>query len=298
MKLSLAPAPTTWGKNELRHFYQKVANSKVDTVFIGETVCSKRDILSISELDWIVDILRRNGKKVYYSSLALLTTNDEFERIRESIPVFDGVEANTIGILNLFGRKDPVAKGKDLIIGPYLNVYNWKAADYLKKFNPERMVSPFEIPHDSISDIIKKTDVSMEVLAWGHLPTGLSWRCYSAQSFGRLRENCSKVCFQHPDGMLLKTVDNNNLFVINGLQVLSAKTYCLIEHLDLLDSMDVKHLRIEPSKYYTLDIIDIFDAALSHKISRQEAIERLAIFASYGLCNGWFWKEAGWKYVA
>ncbi len=298
MKLSLAPAPITWGKNELKSFYRKIAESKVDTVFVGEVVCSKRDVLSLSELKEIAGFLREHGKKVYYSSLALLTTEDEFDRIRQIVPVFDGIEANTIGVLNLFEQDDPLVKEKDLIIGSYLNIYNWQAAQYLKKFNPERIVAPFEIPHESIGDIIGKSKVSMEVLAWGHLPTALSWRCYSARSFGRLRENCNSICFQHPDGMLLKTVDDNDLFLINGMQVLSAKTYCLIEQLDLLDSMSVEHLRIDASRDHGLELINIFDAALSKEISAQEAKEKLAPLAAHGLCNGWFWNEAGWKYVA
>jgi hypothetical protein len=98
--------------------------------------------------------------------------------------------------------------------------------------------------------------------------------------------------------MLLKTVDDNDLFLINGMQVLSAKTYCLIEQLDLLDSMSVEHLRIDASRDHGLELINIFDAALSKEISAQEAKEKLAPLAAHGLCNGWFWNEAGWKYVA
>lgn len=298
MRLSIAPVSTAWGKKDLKNFYEETAESPADTVFVGETICSKRDVLSLSDLEDIANLLRKHGKKAYYSSLALLTTEDEFERLRKVIPLFDGVEANTIGILNLFEKKDPSVEGKELIIGPYLNVYNWQAAQYLMKFQPERIVAPFEIPHQSIGDIIEKTNVSMEVLAWGHLPTAISWRCYSARSFDRQRENCKKICFQHPDGMLLKTVDDDDLFIVNGLQVLSAKTYCLIEQLDLLKSMKIKHLRIDASSDHGIEVVNIFNAALSDEISPQKAVEKLTPFASYGLCNGWFWKEPGWKYVA
>jgi len=298
LKLSLGPAPTTWGKSELKKFYEKVAQCEVDTVFAGETICSKRDVLSIGDYEGIVKILKDGGKKVYLSSLALVATEDEFARIEELIPVFDGIEANTIGILNLFEKNEPAVQGKDLIIGPYLNIYNWKAAEYLKKFDPERLIAPFEIPHESISDIIDKANISMEILGWGYLPTAISWRCYSARSVGRSREDCNKVCFSHPEGMLLRTVDGDDLFFINGLQVLSAKTFCLIEHLELLDSMKVGHLRIEASKEHTPEIIEIFHKALSREIDPAEAAKKLSPFAAHGLCNGWFWKEPGWKYVA
>jgi collagenase-like PrtC family protease len=298
LKISVAPTPAAWGKSALKDFYRNIAESAAHTVFVGETICSKRDVLSYQDLDEIASILREKGKKVYYSSLALLTTEEEFERIHQLIPLFDGVEANTIGILNLFEKNDPSVKGKDLVIGPYLNIYNWQAAQYLKKFQPARIVAPFEIPHESIDDIIKKTDIPMEILAWGHLPTAISWRCYTARSLDLTRENCGKVCFQHPDGMLLKTVDDNDLFIINGLQVLSAKTYCLVEQLELLDEMNIKHLRIEASKDHGNEIINTFSAVLSKDLSPREAMEKLAPFASHGVCNGWFWKEPGWKYVA
>ncbi len=98
--------------------------------------------------------------------------------------------------------------------------------------------------------------------------------------------------------MLLKTVDENDLFIINGLQVLSAKTYCLAEQLDLLNSMNVDHLRIEASREHCNAIISTFRAALVRQLSAQETMERLAPYAPHGVCNGWFWKEPGWKYVA
>lgn len=298
MKISLGPAPSCWGGEELKKFYQEIARSHVDAVFIGEIVCPKRRVLSPADLKEITKILRESGKKVFFSSLALVTSEKEFASIRQLFSIGDGIEANTISILNLYQASDPIAANQDLIIGPFLNIYNWKAANYLAKFNPERIIVPFELPGRSIEDIAQKSSIPIEVTVWGNLSTSLSWRCYTARTFDLTQANCQKKCLEYPDGIVLKTVDNQDLFLIDGSQVLAAKTHCLIKQLDKLDFIGVSSIRIQPHREHTVEIVNIFQEVIAGKKNSKEALEELSEYAPHGLCNGWFWGEAGWKYIA
>ncbi|MCF6357496.1 MAG: glycoside hydrolase family 3 C-terminal domain-containing protein [Draconibacterium sp.] len=51
MKLSLGPITYFWTKEKTLEFYEQVAKSPVDIVYLGETICSKRAVIRFS--DWM-----------------------------------------------------------------------------------------------------------------------------------------------------------------------------------------------------------------------------------------------------
>jgi len=268
----------------------------VEEVYIGNTICQKRNVLSRNDFQTIINTLRGKGIKVYYSTLALSTTPGEFDYVKGIALLFDGIEINMLGYFNLLKLDE--FKDLEIILGPYLNIYNWKSSAYLKKFNPKSLVAPFEIPQESIADIAEKGELPVEVTAWGNLCTALSWRCYTARAVGRTREECSRICFEYPDGMLLKTVEGEDLFKIDGLQVKSAKTHCLVEYLPQLEDDGISSIRIYPQMENTAGIVSAFTAALEGRQAATTSLEQLTPYAPYGFCNGWFKEKAGWEYVA
>jgi len=299
VKFTLGPAPYNWGRERLLEFYtQEVPDLEVDSVYIGDNVCFKRTVLSPKDLEQIVDTLRERGVKVYFSTLALLTNREEFEYVARVYPLFDGLEANMVGFLNLLKRPEIKAQGKELILGPYLNIYNWKSAEFMKRYNPKRLVAAFELPLDSIRDIAEKSGLPVEILGWGHLSTALSWRCYTARAVGRARSDCGCTCLEYPQGMLLKSVEGEDLFKINGLQVLSARIHCLVEYLDKIQQQGIFYLRIYPDLYHTGEIVNTFKNVLENRFDPREGLKYLQSFAPHGFCNGWLWGRPGWEYVA
>ncbi|MBI4744840.1 MAG: U32 family peptidase [Actinobacteria bacterium] len=298
MEISLGPAPFSWGKEKIKSFYKEIELAEVDNVFIGDIVCHKRHIFSSDELKEIINGLQNAEKKVFVSTLALVTNNKELEGIEEIIGLGDGVEANMMGVFNYFREKNPLVADKKLIAGAFLNIYNWKAAEYLSKFNVERIIMPFEISDSSIADIAKSISSKIEVYGWGNLSTALSWRCYTARSLDISRDECKMVCLDYPEGMVLETVDRQDLFIINGPQILSAKTHCLIEYIDKLKDIGVTSIRIEPSLKNTVEVINIYRQTIKGERDGKEAVEILNKFADHGLCNGWFLGKPGWEYVA
>lgn len=298
MKLVLSPVYSAWNKNRLRDFYLKeVVNMDVGTVYIGEVICQKRASLSEEDYKEIIAALKGSGKTVYLSTLALITNNDELEKTLKYAHLFDGIEINSFGVLNLV-IKDESLKDKKMVIGPFMNIYNSAAIEYLKKFDPERLVTPYEVPYDTIKDISQKTRLPIEVYTWGELSTALSWRCYTARMFETDRDNCFKKCFEYPDGIVLETIEKDDLYIINGIQVLSSKMHCIVEQIDMLKEADITYLRITPCYKNTLDVVNIFSAVLNGNVDKKEAVEMLKVYAPHGLSNGWFLGKPGWQYIA
>jgi collagenase-like PrtC family protease len=71
-RLSLGPVLYYWPEKQLRDFYDMVASSPVDIVYLGETVCSKRRALNIEGWLELADMLTSAGKEVVLSSLSLI----------------------------------------------------------------------------------------------------------------------------------------------------------------------------------------------------------------------------------
>ena len=298
MELVLSPVYSAWDKQRLKDFYlNEVTKMDVSTVYVGEVICQKRDTLTEKDYKEIISALKESGKTVYHSTLALITNQSELDSAKTYLHLFDGVEVNSFGVLNLL-IKDDSFKDKKIIIGPFMNIYNSVAADFLLKFNPERFVTPYEVPYDTIKDIAENIEKPLEVYAWGQLSTALSWRCYTARTFNLERDTCQLKCYDYPDGILLKTVADEPLYVENGIQVLSSKTHCIIEQMDMLEEIGLKYLRITPSHTTTSQVVQIFSDVINGKMDKKAAAEKLKNFAEHGLSNGWFLGKPGWEYIA
>ena len=94
MEISIAPAPSTWGRLRFKEFYQKVASMPVDTVYLGEVICAKRKVLTLDDFKEIASLLQKNNKRVVFSTPALITSLDELEEIKGFFSVADAIEAN------------------------------------------------------------------------------------------------------------------------------------------------------------------------------------------------------------
>jgi len=71
-KLSLGPVLYYWSREDLFAFYDQVAGWPLDSVSLGEVVCSKRRSLKFEEWLEIAERLRQAGKEVVLSTLALI----------------------------------------------------------------------------------------------------------------------------------------------------------------------------------------------------------------------------------
>lgn len=291
MKISLGPAPFNWGIEKLRQFYQEMAETPLDTIFIGEVFCEKRNSLTLKELEELMEPLREKGKEVYFSTGTLITDSDQWKRLLQRSEMKCGVEANNIGIISNHRVM------KKLVAGPFLNLYHHRSVQFLERFNLTGVVLPFELSQKSVKSIISKVKTHIEVIAYGNLPLGVSWRCYIARSHGLSVKQCQFKCMHYPRGIIAENLDGIPLFLINGPYILSAKKRCLIKELEQLKTMGVASIRIMPQYKNTSEIVKIFRRTMDHQLGPQNAFEQLSSLAQSSLTNGWFYGEAGWKYI-
>ena len=84
MRISVGPAPCSWGEERFVKFYREVACSPVDDVYVSEVACPERWALSSQILRRIETMLTGAGKTVYLSSCALVTSAQERGRFDET----------------------------------------------------------------------------------------------------------------------------------------------------------------------------------------------------------------------
>ncbi len=281
MELTLGPVLFNWKREELLRFYKAVADSPVDTVYMGEVVCTKRRSLSVRDIEDIAAALSKRGKRVILSTPAIVAGKEELRYIESLLALPYPVEANDMSVVNM-------AEGKELVSGPHIEVYNHVAVEFLSTLGIKRVVFPVELPAETIRYIIEKTGSYGEIVAQGKLPLAFSWRCYTLRAQGLKRRHCQNQCSRWPDGMDIKTLDGERVFNINGTSILSAKHLALAELVEEIRAMGIKALRIYPHHSHTQGTIELYRNALDGSISTEEAMEGLRRLYGEDLVNGWF----------
>lgn len=100
MKFSLGAIQYFWPRDVVMNFYQQAAESSVDIVYLGETVCSKRRELKFDDYLAIAHSLREAGKQVCLSTMTLLEAPSELRELRRYCDQGEFlIEANDVGRL-------------------------------------------------------------------------------------------------------------------------------------------------------------------------------------------------------
>ncbi len=292
-KLTLGPVFFNWAPEAWRDFYFGIADeAPVDSVCLGEVVCSKRRPLFEPHLAAVVERLERAGKEVVFSTPVLIVGERETAQLR-AIAATEGrlVEANDISAVALLA-------GRPHAIGPFVNVYNEATLACLVERGAARVCLPVELPAESLAVLAASSDAELEVQVFGRLPLAISARCYHARSRGLLKNNCQFVCDQDPDGMDVETLDGVPFLAINGPQILSS-TYCnLWGELKALKEMGIRRFRLSPHNTDMVQVARLFRDGLDGRDPPQ-AEKRLAkLVNGAAFSNGFFHGVEGWAPVA
>ena len=270
-KLTLGPVFFHWAPEAWRDFYFRIADeAPVASVCLGEVVCSKREPLFEPYVGKVVERLIKAGKEVVVSTLALIMSEREMARVRETVAA-NGlyVEANDISAVALLA-------GRPHAIGPFVNVYNEGTLAHLVERGATRVCLPVELPAGSLAVLAASTDAELEVQVFGRLSLAVSARCYHARSRNVHRDNCQLTCGDDPDGMDVETLDATPFLAVNGTQVLSY-TYCnLLGELAVLREMGIKRFRLSPHDIDMVAVAQIFRDVLDDCDAPEAANERLA----------------------
>jgi len=289
MKLSLGPITYFWTKDKTLEFYEQVAKSPVDIVYLGETVCSKRAVIRFSDWMEIGEKLAAAGKEVVMSTMTLLEAESELKMMRRICE--NGkfmVEANDIGAIHLM-------QGRPFVTGPSVNVYNQRTLAKLAKVGLRRWVFPVELSQETFADMQdeRPEGVETELFAYGRLPLAYSARCFTARAHNLPKDDCDYKCGEFPDGMTLSAQDDTRFLSLNGIQTQSAHTFNVLSELDELRSLGVDILRISPQSEHTVEVIEAFHNCMTGKESAEEAAARLNEKMPIGPCDGYWHGKPG-----
>ncbi|WP_133407766.1 U32 family peptidase [Parashewanella tropica] len=280
MKISLGPLLYFWPKEKVFEFYQKVAESSIPVVYLGEAVCTRRRQLKFKDYLELATMLKQAGKEVIISTLALLETPSEFTELKRQIEScgFE-IEANDLAGVH-------VAKEANIpfTCGTSINNYNLASLMKMHQWGMKRFVVPIELSKDWLNKVIASNGGSLpfeiEVFGHGHTPLAHSARCFTARHKGIAKDNCETVCIEYPKGLLTQTQEDQPLLRLNGIQTQAAACTDLSDDIEEMKAMGVTHFRISPSSMRSIDIAE--------RLIKGEAIEK-----PLNPCNGYWKGEAG-----
>lgn len=292
-KLTLGPVLFNWKPEALRDFYFRVADeADVDTVHVGEVVCSKRSPFFAPMVPEVVARLAAAGKEVVLSSLALIMTERELREARDLAGTEETlVEANDISVASMIG-------GKPFVVGPLVNVYNEGTLAYLESIGAIRTCLPAELPAEVVGTLVKAAKGEIEIQAFGRLPLAISARCYHARSRNLAKDGCQYVCAEDSDGMAVDTLDDEPFLAVNGTQTMSYHYLSLLTDLERLQALGVPRFRLWPQAVDMVAVAALFRRTLNGATAPAEAaaeLERLCPRAEFA--NGYIHGREGHLYL-
>ncbi len=294
LKLALAPLPYYWTQSETVSFYRDIAQSAVDIVYLGETVCSRRHEMRLEDWLALAQDLAAAGKEVVLSTQTLIESESELKTLRRIVEQTDfRVEANDMGAVRLLiehGRKDWIA-------GPALNIFNTTTLALMTGEGATRWVAPPEMSREVLTELLAAPAVpETEITAYGRLPLAYSARCFTARHFNLQKDACEFRCLDFPDGLLLKTREEQPFLALNGTQTQSAATCNLLNELPRLRQC-AQILRIVPQHLHCAEIIALFRSALEANETPAQAYTRSLALMPASPCNGFWYGRAGIEHI-
>lgn len=284
MKISLAPIQYYWPRATVFAFYEAIATSPVDIVYLGESVCSRRHELRLPDWLAVAELLQQAGKEVLLSTQVLIESSSDLGVMRRiAANGRFSVEANDMGAVNY-------ASGKSFVAGAHLNIYSAPSLAILGRMGATRWVAPLEMSRTGLAAVMADRPAGMEteLFVYGRLPLAFSARCFTARQRNLPKDDCRFSCMEHPDGLVMQTRDKQPFLVLNGIQTQSALVYNLVAEVDTMRAMGVDVVRLSPQSSNMDEIIALVRAALDRALAPREAAQRMAPWMPDAACDG-FW---------
>ena len=283
-KISQGPLLYYWPRQTVFDFYDSVAASPVDIVYLGETVCSRRH--ELKNADWLAlaDSLHAAGKEVVLSTQTLIESQAEATALRRLCARSEyAIEAGDLGAVRLL-------QGRAFVAGPHLNAYHGDTLNWLQGLGATRFVASLETNREDLAQLLhdRPAGLQAEVMVWGRMPLAFSSRCFTARHYRLDKDHCEFRCIEHADGLSMRTREGQDFLAINGIQTQSSHCLDLIAEAPELSALGADVLRISPQSTGTLEAI----AAL-HALRNGAA--GTAVMPPTGIprCNGYWHGRPG-----
>ena len=302
MKLALGPLLYYWPHQSVLDFYADMAEAPVDSVYLGETVCSRRHELRLEDWIEVGKVLSAAGKEVVMSTQGLIESESDLKVLRrivrqsaEGDPGFR-VEANDMGAVRLLVE----AGVRNWIAGPTLNIFNPGTLQLMIDSGATRWAVAPEMSGAALAEVraALAEPVETEVFAYGRLPLAHSARCFTARHFNLQKDTCEFRCLSIMDGITLRTREGESFLTLNGVQTQSARVHNLLGDLPAV-GQNAEVLRISPQGANTRSIVEIFRAVADGKRAPADALAASREWMVEEPCNGFWHGRAGVEqYVA
>jgi O2-independent ubiquinone biosynthesis protein UbiV len=290
MKLSLGPIQYYWSRDDIMKFYDEVARTRVDIVYLGEVVCSKRHEMRTA--DWLeaARMLHAHGKEAVLSTLAMPETEADLRRMRSLVESDEfAIEANDMSALGLLARRKP------FVAGPHVNCYSAPTLDWLAGLGARRWVAPIECTRDTLDAIRRQRHSASEIecLAFGHAPLSFSARCFTARHHQLQKDQCEHHCADYASGLEAATLDGQPFIRLNGVQTQTSQVVNLARAVESMAEAGVSILRISPQVEHTAAIIETFADRLQGALAPDDAYRALCGWQDAAPCDGFWFGQPG-----
>lgn len=290
MKVSLGPVPYHWPREVLRGFYDRVAGSSADVVYLGETVCAKRREMSAGDWLELAERLAETGKEVVLSTLTLIEAASELGAVKrlcgqDRFPV----EANDMGAVQMLSER-----GREFIAGSAINIYSGCSLAVLRESGLRRWVAPVELGGDALAEVLADArahgigeEIETEVLGFGRLPLAYSARCFTARAANVPKDRCEFRCLDHPNGLPVFTRDDKRVFTLNGIQTQSGAVCDLCDLWPEMARIGVDVFRVSAEGPASLEVVEAMTAAIRERRAPDLAVD------GEPTCRGYWLGKAG-----
>ncbi len=291
MELTVGANQFFWAADKWSALYDDLAQGPVDRVVLGELVCSKRLPFYQDRIPEAVAALAAAGKEVALTSLALITLKRERKLTAALADMGVMVEINDLtGLAHL-------PKGAGFWVGPLVNVYNEGTLAWLAGLGAKRVCLPPELPIASVGVLARAgADLGVAIEVWGHgrLPLAISGRCYHARLHKRGKDNCQFACEDDPDGLEVRTLEDQPFMAMNGVQTLSDSYACVDHQIERLIEAGVSGLRLSPQSQGFARLCQRYHDRLNGKIPAGAVAKEARLIApGTRLSDGFLTGESG-----
>ena len=290
MKLSLAPIQFFWQKETLLEFYLQMLEAPLDIIYLGETVCSRRQKMRFDDWFGLAQDLADSGKEIILSSQVLLESESDLKRLRKITGQTQfKIEANDMGAVKLAREH-----GIPIVAGASLNIYNEATLQVFRELGAYRWVAPAELARDKVAAIaLSEPAIETELFAWGKIPLAYSSRCFTARHYNLNKDSCEFRCLDHEHGLTMNTREHKPFLTINGIQTMSYGSQMLLPHHQEIADAGVGVLRLSPQLIEMPRIIELHRAVLDGATDADTACAELQEYATGTPVDGYWRGQPG-----
>ena len=223
------------------------------------------------------------GKKVYVA-INIYAWDNMYDEVIKQAKLLnklkpDGIIASDGGVIEILKKEAPEV---DVHISTQANVVSSHTANFWYKNGAKRVILARELDKKQIKQIIKNTDMGLEVEMFVHgaVCFGYSGRCFLSDFLASRSANlgdCAQSC-RWAYNVYVEEVNNpGNLMPVEydekGTYIFSSKDLCLIKEIPEIVDMGVDSLKIEgrlKTEYYLASVIGIYRNAIDDYINNSK----------------------------